>query len=164
MPLRNRSSRIHERLFWSSSLDTRLEAFMRAFRLTERTRVRRHAGRGVYDMDEIYSILDEGYVCDLGFIVGDQPYVIPTAYGRSGNQIYIHASAASRTVRWLGDGIDACATVSLVDGFVLARSIPSLHSGLLTLPGRMALRSKIGSDEAEPEGVGGSKVEDRNDV
>ena len=79
------------------------------------------------DMDEIYSILDEGHVCDLGLIVGEQLCLIPTAYGRSSNQIYIHASAASGTVPWLGEGIDACATITLVDRFVLAQSIPSLH-------------------------------------
>lgn len=88
---------------------------------TERTQVRRHAERGVYDLDLIYSILDEGYICHLGFVADGQSFVIPTAYGRSGNQIYIHGSAASRTVCSLAEGINVCATVTLVDGFVLAR-------------------------------------------
>ena len=87
-----------------------------------RTQVRRHPERGVYDIEQIYSILDEGYICSLGFIVNGQPYVIPTAYGRSGSQIYVHGSAASRTLRALAEGIKVCATVTLVDGFVLARS------------------------------------------
>lgn len=95
---------------------------MRAFTPTDRMQVRRHAERGVYDMEQIYSILDEGYICDLGFAVDGQPFVIPTAYGRSGNQIYVHGSAASRTVRSLAGGIDVCLAVTLVDGFVLARS------------------------------------------
>jgi nitroimidazol reductase NimA-like FMN-containing flavoprotein (pyridoxamine 5'-phosphate oxidase superfamily) len=90
--------------------------------LTPTEHIRRHVERGVYDMEEIYSILDEGYVCDLGFVVDGQPYGIPTAYGRSGSQIYIHGCTASRTVCSLGEGIDAGVTVTLVDGFVLARS------------------------------------------
>src|SRR5215469_18597843 len=95
---------------------------MQAFTPTERTQVRRHPERGVYDLDEIYAILDEGYICHLGFSINGQTYVIPTAYGRFGNQIYLHGSAASRTVGSLARGIDVCATVTLVDGFVLARS------------------------------------------
>jgi nitroimidazol reductase NimA-like FMN-containing flavoprotein (pyridoxamine 5'-phosphate oxidase superfamily) len=95
---------------------------MKTFTPTERTQVRRHAERGVYDMAQIHAILDEGYICNLGFTVDGQTYVIPTAYGRSGNQIYIHGSAASRTLSSLGEGINVCATVTLVDGFVLARS------------------------------------------
>lgn len=94
---------------------------MQALIPTERTQIRRHAERGVYDMNQIYAILDEGYICHLGFALEGQPYVIPTAYGRSGNQIYLHGSAASRTIRSLAGGIDVCATVTLVDGFVLAR-------------------------------------------
>ena len=95
---------------------------MQALTPTERTQLRRHPERGVYDIEQIYSILDEGYICHLGFAVDAHPYVIPTAYGRAGNQIYIHGSAASRTVCSLAEGIDVCATVTLVDGFVLARS------------------------------------------
>lgn len=91
------------------------------FTPTERTRVRRHAERGVYEKEQIYSILDEGYICNLGFTVDGQPYVIPTAYGRSGGQIYVHGAAASRTMLSLAEGINVCATVMLVDGFVLAR-------------------------------------------
>lgn len=89
---------------------------------TERTQLKRHPERGVYDRDEICSILDEAYFCHLGFVSDGQPYVIPTAYGRSGNQVYLHGSAASRTIRSLAEGIEACATVTLVDGLVLARS------------------------------------------
>jgi uncharacterized protein len=95
---------------------------MQIFTPTERTKVRRHAERGVYDMEQICAILDEGYICNLGFTVDGQPCVIPTAYGRSGNHIYLHGSAASRTLCSLAEGITVCATVTLVDGFVLARS------------------------------------------
>jgi uncharacterized protein len=89
---------------------------------TGRTEVRRLAKRGVYDKAQIHAILDEGYLCHVGFVVERQPYVIPTGYARSGDRIYIHGSAASRMLRTLDQGVDVCVTVTLVDGFVLARS------------------------------------------
>jgi nitroimidazol reductase NimA-like FMN-containing flavoprotein (pyridoxamine 5'-phosphate oxidase superfamily) len=89
---------------------------------TGRTEVRRLAKRGVYDKAQIHAILDEGYLCHVGFVVEGQPYVIPTGYARLGDQIYIHGSAASRMLRTLDQGVDVCLTVTLVDGFVLARS------------------------------------------
>lgn len=90
---------------------------------TERTRVVREAHRGVYDRETIDKILDEGYVCHVGFAVEGQPYVIPTLYARIGDAIYFHGSAASRMLRNLSAGISVCITVTLTDGFVLARSV-----------------------------------------
>jgi hypothetical protein len=90
---------------------------------SERTRVRREPERGVYDRETIDAILDEGLVCHLGFVHDEQPYVIPTLYARLGDDVYVHGSAASRMLRTLEDGVDACLTVTLVDGIVLARSI-----------------------------------------
>src|SRR5689334_6851044 len=89
---------------------------------TSRTQVRRLPKRGVYDRKQIHAILDEGYFCHVGFSVDGQPYVIPTGYARAGDNIYIHGSAASRMLRTLDQGIEVCLTVTLVDGFVLARS------------------------------------------
>jgi nitroimidazol reductase NimA-like FMN-containing flavoprotein (pyridoxamine 5'-phosphate oxidase superfamily) len=90
--------------------------------VTERTRLSRLPKRGSFDVDSIHAILDEAFVCHLGFAVDGQPFVIPTAFGRIGNRLYVHGSAASRTVRALGQGIAACVTVTLIDGLVLARS------------------------------------------
>jgi uncharacterized protein len=90
---------------------------------TERTRVVREAQRGVYDRESIYKILDEGFVCHVGFSVDGQPYVIPTLFARVGDAIYFHGSAASRMLRNLVEGIPVCLTVTLTDGFVLARSV-----------------------------------------
>lgn len=90
---------------------------------THRTQVKRLPKRAVYDRAQIHAVLDEGFVCHLGFIVDGQPYVIPTGYARSGDQVYVHGSVASRMLRALGDGADFCLTVTLVDGFVLARSV-----------------------------------------
>lgn len=95
---------------------------MSAFTPTSRTRLVRHPERATYDREQVYSILDEGFICHVGFVVGGQPYVIPTAYGRADDQIYIHGSAASRMLQSLAQGVDVCVTVTLVDGFVLARA------------------------------------------
>ena len=90
---------------------------------TPRTRVIREAERGVYDRETAYRILDEGFLCHLGFVVEGQPFVIPTSYGRKDDVLYIHGSAASRMLRQLKEGIPVCFTVTLLDGLVLARSV-----------------------------------------
>lgn len=90
---------------------------------TPRTRVVREAERGVYDRGTVYCILDEGFIAHVGFVVDGQPFVIPTAYGRSGDMLYVHGSAASRMLRNLDQGVPVCITVTLLDGLVLARSI-----------------------------------------
>jgi hypothetical protein len=90
---------------------------------TPRTRVVRESERGVYDRDTAYQILDEGFICHVGFAVDGQPFVIPTGYGRVGDNLYIHGSAASRMLRNLDQGVPVCVTVTLLDGLVLARSI-----------------------------------------
>jgi nitroimidazol reductase NimA-like FMN-containing flavoprotein (pyridoxamine 5'-phosphate oxidase superfamily) len=95
---------------------------MSPFTPTDRTRVKRRPQRAVYDREQVYSILDEAYVCHVGFVAEGRPVVIPTAYGRAGDQLYIHGSAASRMLRSLAEGIDVCVTVTLVDGLVLGRS------------------------------------------
>jgi len=89
---------------------------------TERTKVKRLPKRGVYDRDLINQILDEGFICHVGFAVEGQPFVIPTGYARAGDRLVIHGSQASRMLRTLAGGVDVCVTVTLVDGLVLARS------------------------------------------
>ncbi len=95
---------------------------MSQFTPTERTQVKRLPKRGNYDRDIVYKILDSGIVCHVGFNVDGQPYVIPTNYGRTGDILYIHGSAASRMLRTLTEGIPMCVTVTHLDGLVLARS------------------------------------------
>jgi uncharacterized protein len=94
-----------------------------SFTPSERTRVVREPHRGFYDREVIYKILDEGFVCHVGFAVEGQPYVIPTLFARVGDAIYFHGSAASRMLRGAASGIPVCVTVTLVDGIVMARSI-----------------------------------------
>jgi len=90
---------------------------------TPRTRVVREAHRAVYDRDTAYRILDEGFLCHVGFLADGQPFVIPTSYGRKDANLYIHGSAASRMLRQLKESIPVCITVTLLDGLVLARSV-----------------------------------------
>jgi nitroimidazol reductase NimA-like FMN-containing flavoprotein (pyridoxamine 5'-phosphate oxidase superfamily) len=90
---------------------------------TPRTRVVREAHRAVYDREAAYAILDEGFLCHVGFVADGQPFVIPTSYGRKDANLYIHGSAASRMLRNMKDAIPVCITVTLLDGLVLARSI-----------------------------------------
>ncbi len=89
---------------------------------TEKTRLKRLPKRGNFDRDVINSILDEAFICHVGFVADGHPFVIPTAYGRVGDEMYIHGSSASRMMRSLADGIDVCVSVTLIDGLVLARS------------------------------------------
>ncbi|MBD2253420.1 pyridoxamine 5'-phosphate oxidase family protein [Nostoc parmelioides] len=89
---------------------------------SQRTTVKRVPKRANYESETIYQILDEGLVCHVGFVADGQPVVIPTAYGRIDDTLYIHGSPASRMLKTLQQGLDVCVTVTLIDGLVLARS------------------------------------------
>ncbi|MEK7722926.1 MAG: pyridoxamine 5'-phosphate oxidase family protein [Acidobacteriota bacterium] len=89
---------------------------------TQRTKLKRLPKRGNFDREMVYKILDEAFICHIGFSVDGQTFVIPTAYGRKGDTLFVHGSAASRMMREMSKGIDVCITVTLVDGLVLARS------------------------------------------
>jgi len=90
--------------------------------LTKRTELRRLPTRGSHESETIHAILDAGFLAHVGFQMDGQPFVIPTLYGRDGDKLYLHGSAASRMLRSLETGIPACVTVTHVDGLVLARS------------------------------------------
>ena len=92
------------------------------FSPTERSTVRRHPERASYDRELVHAILDEGLVCQVGFVVDGRPVVIPTAYGRIGDEVYLHGAPASRMLRALKEGLEVCVSVTLIDGVVLARS------------------------------------------
>jgi len=95
---------------------------MTDFTPTPRTTLKRLPRRGNFERELIYSILDEGLVCHVGFVQDNQPVVIPTAYGRAGAKLYIHGAKASRMMNVLRDGADVSVTVTLLDALVLARS------------------------------------------
>lgn len=90
---------------------------------SSRTRVKRMPDRGAYERDQVDAILDAALVCHLGFVQDGQPFVIPTLHARIDDRLYVHGSSASRALREAGTGIPACATVTLIDGLVLARSV-----------------------------------------
>lgn len=86
-----------------------------------RTRVRRHPERANHDQATIAAVLDAHWVCQIAFVHEGQPHVIPTAYWRDGDYLYIHGSNGSRLLKQLQGG-ESCTNVTLVDGLVLARS------------------------------------------
>src|SRR5579863_4123641 len=114
---------------------------------TSRTKVRRLPKRGSYDKTIIHAILDEGFVCHVGFAVDSQPYVIPTVYARAGDMIYVHGSAVSRMLRTLAQGIAVCITVTLLDALVLARS--AFHHSLNYRSVVMIGNARLVDDEEE---------------
>ena len=93
-----------------------------SFTQTARTTLKRLPKRGSFERQTVYDILDEGFVCHVAFVSDGQPFVIPTAYGRVGDRLYLHGARASRMLKALGAGADVCVNVTLVDGLVLARS------------------------------------------
>ncbi|PYQ47059.1 MAG: pyridoxamine 5'-phosphate oxidase family protein [Acidobacteria bacterium] len=95
---------------------------------TDRTRIHRLPERGNYDRATIDAILDEALICHVGFVVEGRPVVIPTIHARVGDHLYFHGSPAAGMLRTLRGGLDACVTVTLLDGLVLARS--AFHSSM----------------------------------
>lgn|GEM_PF-255648 len=111
------------------------------FPKTDRTTLKRLPKRGVYERELVYQILDEAFLCHVGFAVDGQPFVIPTGFGRVGDNLYIHGSQISRMLRTLAGGVDVCVTVTLLDGLVLARSAfhHSMNYRSVVVFGRAAL-------------------------
>jgi nitroimidazol reductase NimA-like FMN-containing flavoprotein (pyridoxamine 5'-phosphate oxidase superfamily) len=91
-------------------------------RETPRTALKRRTARGSHDRSIVNAILDEAFVCHLATVIDDKPYSIPTAYARRGDRLLLHGSTANRMMRALAAGAEACVSVTLVDGLVLARS------------------------------------------
>ncbi len=92
-------------------------------KVTERTRLRRIPEHGSHRIDDLYAVLDSGFVCHLGLVVDEWPMVVPTSYGRSGGDLYLHGSVASRSLRTAKQAMPVCVTVTHVDALVLARSV-----------------------------------------
>src|SRR5262245_751508 len=95
---------------------------MSHFTPTARTTLHRRPQRASYDRPVVEAILDEALTCHVGFVLGGQPYVLPTIHVRVDNSLYVHGSAVSRMLRTLRGGVPVCVTVTLLDGLVLARS------------------------------------------
>jgi uncharacterized protein len=89
---------------------------------TPRTTLRRHRERGVTDRAELYAVLDAGLICHIGVLAHGTPVVVPTAYGRDGDTLYVHGSSANGAFA-AADGQQVCVTVTHLDGLVCARSV-----------------------------------------
>ena len=118
------------------------------YQRTERTRARRLPERAAYDRATVHAILDEGFICHVGFVVDGQPFVVPTGYARVGETLYLHGSTGSRL--GLRPGMDVCVTVTLVDGLVLARSAfhHSMNYRSVMAIGRTRAIGDLGEKEA----------------
>ena len=125
------------------------------YQRTERTRMRRLSERAAYDRDTVHAILDEGFICHVGFAVDVQPYVIPTGYARAGGTLYLHGSTGSRL--GLRPGMDVCVTVTLLDGLVLARS--AFHHSMNYRSVMVLGRTRPVTDPGEKEAALGALVE-----
>ena len=93
---------------------------MSQFTPTERTTVRRKPDRGTFDRKTVYDILDQAFVCHVGFVVDGMPFVVPTNYVRVGDKLFLHGSTASRLMKTLGSGAPFCLSVTLLDGIVFS--------------------------------------------
>ena len=120
---------------------------MSTYTPTQRTKVRRLSKRAVYDKAQVHAILDEGFLCHVGFTQDSHPFVIPTLYARSGETLYMHGSGASRMLKTLAQGVDVCVTVTLVDAYVLARS--AFHHSMNYRSVTVLGRARLVADEAE---------------
>lgn len=87
-----------------------------------RSDLRQIPERGSHDWVAVSAILDAAFLAFVGFVVEGQPFVIPMLYGRADRSLFLHGAAASRIMTQLRTGVQVCATVTLVDGLVLARS------------------------------------------
>jgi uncharacterized protein len=125
------------------------------YRPTDRTSLRRLPERARYDQQTVHSILDEGFICHVAFVVDGHPYALPTGYVRIGETLYLHGSTGSRL--GLQPGMDVCVTVTLLDGIVLARS--AFHHSFQYRSVMVLGRTQLVTDESEKDAALGALVE-----
>jgi uncharacterized protein len=114
---------------------------------TARSTIRRGAGRARADRAELHAALDAGLVCHLGVVLDGAPVVVPTAYGRDGDTLYLHGSTGSATLRAAAAGAPVCVTVTHVDGIVYARSV--FHHSMNYRSAVVHGRARLVTDDAE---------------
>ena len=127
---------------------------MKTLEPTDKTKAGRLSDRASYSLQDIYSILDDSFVCSIAFTVIGEVYIIPTCYGREGNSIYFHGSALSRMNRNLKEGMDVCISVTNVDAVVLARS--AFHHSINYRS--VILFGRPGELVSDPEKTNGLKI------
>lgn len=114
---------------------------------TARTTLRRHRERGSHDLRVVEDILDEAMVCHVGFALDGAPWVVPMLHARDGDQLYLHGAVGNHLLRSLASGVEACATATLIDGLVLARS--ALHHSANYRSVMVFGRARLVSDHEE---------------
>jgi nitroimidazol reductase NimA-like FMN-containing flavoprotein (pyridoxamine 5'-phosphate oxidase superfamily) len=114
---------------------------------SERVRVRRVHQKASYERDAVKAILDEALVAHVGFAHEGRPFVIPTLHARLGEEVYVHGSSASRTLRAVGAKVPICITVTLLDGMVFARSMFEMSANYRSVVVLGEARSVTGEDE-----------------
>lgn len=90
--------------------------------MSKRTQVRRLPKKAVHDREVMNQILDTALVAHVAIVDDDQPYALPVGFARDGDRLLLHGSAASRLFKKLADGKPCCATITIMDGLVMARS------------------------------------------
>ena len=83
--------------------------------------MRRGALRARYSREDVLGILDAGLIAHVGVATADGPLVLPMAYGRDDERVYLHGATANHLLN-TGDGHEVCVTVTLLDGLVMART------------------------------------------
>ncbi len=96
---------------------------MADFSITPKTRLKRKPDRGHYDRATVYQIIDQALICHVGFVVGTQPFVIPTLHARQGDRLLLHGSPGSRLIQHIQAGHPISVSIALLDGFVLAKTV-----------------------------------------
>ena len=125
------------------------------YQVTERTALRRLPERGAYDRETVHAILDEGFICHVGFVVDGQPHVVPTGYARVGETLYLHGSSGSRL--GLRPGMAVGVTVTLLDGIVLARA--AFHHSFQYRSVVVLGRTRLVTDDEEKDAALGALVD-----
>jgi uncharacterized protein len=110
-------------LVLDKQLQNKLMSDSKELQVTQRSKLKRLPKRGNQERELIHSILDEALIAHVGFVTDNQPFVIPMAYGRDGDRLYLHGSPVSRLLKTLEQGVDICFTVTILDGLVIARSL-----------------------------------------
>jgi hypothetical protein len=126
---------------------------------TDRTRVRRKADRGRYGMATITSILDEALLCHVGFAVEGRPWVMPMAFSRIDERLYLHGASGNAALKSLAAGVEACITFTLLDGLVLSRSAfhhsMNYRSAMVRLPiAECSAKVRTGGPIEDPDDLG----------
>jgi len=140
-----------------------------------RHQVQRIKDRARYDRDSAYAILDAAFLAHVGFSVDGQPFVIPMLYARQGDNLLLHGSIASRLMQRLGDGVEACVSMTLVDGLVLARShfhhsmnyrsvVAFGHARMLTEPAQKSAALAHFVEAMLPGRAAEARAPDRNEL